>query len=76
MIRVYTTESSITIPDLSIYGIELPPGAPCHWKVDGLGPATGVDDLFDPDRVLGQPAGIRQGFQSTMTQWWAFTFAP
>ena len=42
--------------------------------MDGDGAAATLDGLLDPERV--QRLGFRTGFNSTMTQWWEFTFGP
>src|SRR5207244_1595007 len=52
-IRLHTTASSSSIPNLSSYGIAIPPGADYTWKVEAQGPLASVDEAAVVEVLAG-----------------------
>jgi hypothetical protein len=65
-----TGGSTWTVPDLSLYGIVLPPASEYAWSVTGHGSAA-VDDLCDPSPFSSRPARYE-----THASWREFTTGP
>lgn len=67
---VVTADESWSLPDLSNYGILVPPGATYAWEVTGYGPAT-VDDFCDAVPFTSRPV-----FYEARAGWREFTVGP
>jgi hypothetical protein len=50
---VYQAGTSTALPELSGFGLPLPPGAAYDWAVWGMGPFADLDAFAAPDRGLG-----------------------
>lgn len=77
-VTVFTTATSVKLPDLAAFTLALPKGALYTWRVFGYGPLTSLDDpklasIIDvPDTNLPPVADARIAASETRT----FTTAP
>jgi hypothetical protein len=77
-IVLHTTESTFTIPDLSAYGITIPPGSNYEWSVAANGPLASLDEAAVPTTLVSFVPIVSNGsgdafvFETVMR---SFTFA-
>ena len=50
-ISVYTTQTDITLPDLSALGLTYPKNTTYQVRVGGLGPYADTDDALGPEGI-------------------------
>jgi hypothetical protein len=72
---VYQAGTSTALPELSGFGLPLPPGAAYAWAVWGIGPFADLDAFAAPDRGLGL-AGLDEDVLLGMSAARTFTTAP
>ena len=72
-IGLTTPDPSATIPDLSAYGLGIPPGATYEWACQTLGSGFTVDDFAadGPTTLLDLDEGFLQ-----LSDMWTFTTGP
>jgi hypothetical protein len=52
-IRLHTTASSFSIPNLSSFGLGIPQGADYHWRAEAQGPVASLDQAAVQNVIVG-----------------------
>jgi hypothetical protein len=79
-IHVHTAEPTLTIPDLSSFGVVIPPGAEYQWSVVAQGPLASLDEAATVPNFLIFASFVSNGsgdaFVCGTSDDWKFTFGP